>query len=171
MALNANPIVYDVEAKAEMTFLTGTDENHNSIFEDLFLESYGDGDELEDGKDEPLTHEEVFTYVRHINDPEHPLTLEQLRVAQEDLIKVEGSHVDIHFTPTIPHCSMATLIGLCMRVKLLRSLPRKYKVDIHITPGTHAQEEQGTSLTVYLHRRKMKPILTDILFLILNSYS
>lgn len=35
---------------------------------------------------------------------------------------------------------MATLIGLCIRVKLLRSLPDRFKVDINITPGTHASE-------------------------------
>lgn len=80
--------------------------------------------------------------VRKINDPEHPLTLEQLNVAKHELIKVNNdeSHIQIHFTPTIPHCSMATLIGLCIRVKLLRSLPDRFKVDIHITPGTHASE-------------------------------
>jgi len=34
-----------------------------------------------------------------------------------------GQHqptVFIMFMPTFPHCSMATLIGLCLRVKLLR---------------------------------------------------
>ena len=36
---------------------------------------------------------------------------------------------------------MATLIGLCLRVKLLRSLPRRFKVDIEVTPGAHASEE------------------------------
>ena len=34
----------------------------------------------------------------------------------------------VEFTPTIPHCSMATLIGLSIRVKLLRSLPTRFKV-------------------------------------------
>ncbi len=43
-------------------------------------------------------------------------------------------------SPTIPHCSMATLIGLCIRVKLLRSLPRRFKVTVKINPGTHASE-------------------------------
>lgn len=33
------------------------------------------------------------------------------------------------FTPTIPHCSMATLIGLSIKVKLLRSLPQRFKVS------------------------------------------
>jgi metal-sulfur cluster biosynthetic enzyme len=80
--------------------------------------------------------------IRKINDPEHPLTLEQLNVTKHELIKVDNdeSYIQIHFTPTIPHCSMATLIGLCIRVKLLRSLPGRFKVDIHITPGTHASE-------------------------------
>ena len=70
------------------------------------------------------------------------MTLEQLNVAKHELIKVDNqeSYIQIHFTPTIPHCSMATLIGLCIRVKLLRSLPDRFKVDIHITPGTHASE-------------------------------
>ena len=36
--------------------------------------------------------------------------------------------VRILFTPTIPHCSMATLIGLSIRVKLLRALPSRFKV-------------------------------------------
>jgi len=35
---------------------------------------------------------------------------------------------------------MATLIGLCIRVKLLRSLPRRFKVIVRINPGTHASE-------------------------------
>jgi len=36
---------------------------------------------------------------------------------------------------------MATLIGLCIRVKLLETLPARFKVDIMVTPGTHATEE------------------------------
>ncbi len=35
---------------------------------------------------------------------------------------------------------MATLIGLCLRVKLLRSLPPRFKMTININPGTHASE-------------------------------
>ncbi|XP_075017521.1 cytosolic iron-sulfur assembly component 2B isoform X1 [Calonectris borealis] len=50
------------------------------------------------------------------------------------------STVAVEFTPTIPHCSMATLIGLSIKVKLIRSLPERFKLDVHITPGTHASE-------------------------------
>lgn len=81
--------------------------------------------------------------IRGINDPEHPLTLEELHVLEEDLITVDndGNKIDILFTPTIPHCSMATLIGLSIRVKLLRSLPPRFKVNVEVNPGTHASEK------------------------------
>ncbi|OMH85431.1 MIP18 family protein [Zancudomyces culisetae] len=36
--------------------------------------------------------------------------------------------IEVTFTPTVPHCSMATLIGLCIRVCLLRSMVDKFKV-------------------------------------------
>ena len=92
---------------------------------------------------EPWDALEVFDLVRSINDPEHPLTLEQLNVTQLALISVDDAacSISLHFTPTIPHCSMATLIGLCIRVKLIRSLPSRFKVDINITRGMHATEE------------------------------
>ena len=51
-------------------------------------------------------------------------------------------YVDVFFTPTIPHCSMATLIGLCLSVKLLRSLPSKFKLRVAIAPGAHASEDE-----------------------------
>lgn len=52
----------------------------------------------------------------------------------------DQNEISITFTPTIPHCSMATLIGLSIRVKLLRALPPRFKVTVEITPGTHASE-------------------------------
>lgn len=38
------------------------------------------------------------------------------------------------------HCSMATLIGLCVRVQLLRALPPRFKVDVLVSPGAHSSE-------------------------------
>lgn len=35
---------------------------------------------------------------------------------------------------------MATLIGLSIRVKLMRSLPPRFKVSVKINPGTHSSE-------------------------------
>ena len=98
--------------------------------------------------------EEVFEIIRNIQDPEHPNSLESLgvvRLAHVTVVDLKSpsskeeskgklSKVDVRFTPTIPHCSMATLIGLCLRVKLLRSLPSRFKVTVRIEPGTHASE-------------------------------
>lgn len=119
--INANPVVYSVAAEEAVEY-------------DL---SYDNEDERE-----LFTAEEIFHYIRKLNDPEHPLTLEQLNVVNLDHINVDdkGNKVFIQFTPTIPHCSMATLIGLCIRVKLLRSLPSRFKVQIEIYPGSHQSE-------------------------------
>ena len=110
-----------------------------------------------------LTQREVFDIIRNIQDPEHPLALEQLNVVNYAHVQVIDRHplllpldsegqgqeqeqeqnhsiIDIRFTPTIPHCSMATLIGLCIRVKLIRSIPTRFKVNVRINPGTHASE-------------------------------
>ena len=87
--------------------------------------------ELDDDIEDPIDAQEVFDLIRSISDPEHPLTLEQLNVTQFEHIQVDNqsSKILIEFTPTIPHCSMATLIGLCIRVRLLRSLPDRFKVN------------------------------------------
>ena len=98
--------------------------------------------------------EEIFDIIRTIQDPEHPNSLEQLGVVSLDQVKLSlardrkeksnrnQNEITIRFTPTIPHCSMATLIGLCLRVKLHRSLPpTKFKVDVSIEPGTHVSEK------------------------------
>ena len=97
----------------------------------------------EDSIADPIDAREIFDLIRCINDPEHPLTLEQLDVVKIEDVNVqdEKNRVKIAFTPTIPHCSMATIIGLSIRVKLLRSLPARFKVDVTIAPGTHASEE------------------------------
>lgn len=100
------------------------------------------GEEDEDVVD-PIDDREIFDLIRSINDPEHPLSLEELNVVEQVRVNVndQDSTVSVEFTPTIPHCSMATLIGLSIKVKLLRSLPDRFKIDVHITPGTHASED------------------------------
>ncbi len=68
-----------------------------------------------------------------------------ITVYQLDQVEVDDfrNTVRVWFTPTIPHCSMATLIGLCIRVKLMRSLPRRFKAEVQLSPGTHSSEDAG----------------------------
>jgi len=109
-----------------------------------------------------ISQMEIFNIIRSIQDPEHPLTLEQLNVVNIDSVRFtshivyndgmknnrddnaqqeEASVPTIYvaFTPTIPHCSMATLIGLCIKVKLMRSL-NNWNIDVRIKKGTHVSE-------------------------------
>ena len=58
-------------------------------------------------------------------DPELPQTLEELHVIEEEFIKIDKIESDeyiikIEFTPTVPHCSLATLIGKAFDIQLFR---------------------------------------------------
>jgi hypothetical protein len=78
------------------------------------------------------------------------MTLEQLAVVSAPQITVVPSRVIIEFTPTVPHCGMSTLIGLSIRVRLLRALPTRYKVDIRVKPGSHQSEQAGRCSFFYV---------------------
>lgn len=91
---------------------------------------------------------DIYDQIRTIKDPEKPQNLEELDVVVEDLVHVypvAGSSdkfvAHIEFVPTVPHCHLATLIGLCIRTKLERSLvPGSVKLDILVREGTHSTE-------------------------------
>ncbi|XP_028072110.1 protein AE7-like isoform X1 [Camellia sinensis] len=118
--INANPIVYEKKERRART-------------EPGDVDAYAV---------EAIDQLEIFDHLRDIKDPEHPYSLEELKVITEDAIEVDDRHscVRVTFTPTVEHCCMATVIGLCLRVQLMRSLPLHYKVDIRVAPGTHATE-------------------------------
>ncbi len=102
-----------------------------------------------------LTFDRTFTQLQDIRDPEKPETLEELEVVREDLVDVSflspsrpstSSYlVKVGVVPTVPHCSLATLIGLCLRTKLERQLPpARFKVDLYLVEGTHQTEAEIT---------------------------
>mmetsp|Transcript_3579 Transcript_3579/g.7018 ORF Transcript_3579/g.7018 Transcript_3579/m.7018 type:complete len:151 (-) Transcript_3579:123-575(-) len=87
---------------------------------------------------------DVFEAVRHIIDPEFPNTLEELNIIREEHITVDAPArvIRVQFTPTVPHCSMVSQIGLCIRMQLLREMPTNFKIDLMLTPGSHNTEEE-----------------------------
>lgn len=106
-------------------------------------------DDAEDDEYEPIDSQEVFDLISTISDPEHPLSLGQLAVVNLPHITVtdsgnpaEMAEVFVEITPTITHCSLATLIGLGIRVRLERCLPPRYRILIKVRPGTHQSERQ-----------------------------
>ncbi|KAJ1503787.1 MIP18 protein galla-2 [Coelomomyces lativittatus] len=119
--LNANPTIFESDNSSRINRIQNLDETIVDEFD----------------------AQEIFDLIRNINDPEHPLTLEQLNVAQLGLIHVDNIEqtITVKFTPTIPHCSMATLIGLCIRVRLLRCIPPRFKVTVLVSEGSHQSED------------------------------
>ncbi|KAI1090349.1 hypothetical protein F5B19DRAFT_328121 [Rostrohypoxylon terebratum] len=102
---------------------------------------------------EPIDEQEVYDLISTISDPEHPLSLGQLAVVNLPDIHISPSpsvdadpntltQVLVKITPTITHCSLATVIGLGVRVRLEQALPPNYRVDVVIKEGTHSQDDQ-----------------------------
>ena len=118
-------------------------ENENPTLHSVLGSRDASDADWDDSITDPFDVREIFDLIRDINDPEHPLTLEQLNVVTEEQIMVDDSRskVEVEFTPTIPHCSMATLIGLAIRVKLLRSQPDRFKVDLRWIQEARAAEQ------------------------------
>jgi len=92
---------------------------------------------------------DIYDQIRTIRDPEKPENLEELSVVLEELVHVYplggGANnkfiANIEFVPTVPHCHLATLIGLCIRTKLERTLvPGQIKLEIVVKEGTHNTE-------------------------------
>lgn len=109
-------------------------------------------DEDSDGDDSDVEHideQEIYDLISTISDPEHPLSLGELAVVNLPHIKVTDnqdrsamSHVLVEITPTITHCSLATVIGLGIRVRLEQALPPRFRLDVRIREGTHSTADQ-----------------------------
>jgi metal-sulfur cluster biosynthetic enzyme len=112
------------------------------------------------GHPEPLhvaRYEDIFygqdltitDLISSISDPEHPLSLGSLAVVNLPDIHIQPptspyssiSTVLVEITPTITHCSLATVIGLGVRVRLEQALPPRFRLDVRIKKGTHSTDE------------------------------
>ncbi|KKY17341.1 putative cytoplasmic protein required for cell [Phaeomoniella chlamydospora] len=101
---------------------------------------------------EPIDTQEIYDLISTISDPEHPLSLGSLAVVNLPDISIKPilpnrpsstlQTVTVLITPTITHCSLATVIGLGVRVRLEQSLPPRYRVDVKIKEGTHSTAEE-----------------------------
>jgi metal-sulfur cluster biosynthetic enzyme len=83
--------------------------------------------------------------ISQISDPEHPLSLGSLAVVNLPDIHMSQPNpksqiraVLVELTPTVNHCSLATVIGLGVRVRLEQSLNPRYRVEVRIKEGTHS---------------------------------
>jgi metal-sulfur cluster biosynthetic enzyme len=105
-----------------------------------------------DAEEEPIDEQEIYDLVATMSDPEHPITLGSLAVVSLPDISIKPTMpnrpdsnlqtVTVLVTPTIQHCSLATVIGLGVRVRLEESLPARFRVDVRIKEGTHSTAEE-----------------------------
>lgn len=103
----------------------------------------------------------VLGLIRDIHDPEHPHTIEELGVVFKHGVRVHKSeqheYVDVEFKPTVPHCTLATLIGLCIRTKVITTIPnikvptatRRHALAWRERHDTHTQETH-THIHLYM---------------------
>jgi len=104
----------------------------------------------DDEEGEEIDEQEIFDLLSTISDPEHPVTLGSLAVVSLPDISIRPlvagpsplRVVTVLVTPTISHCSLATVIGLGIRVRLEESLPPRFRVDVRIKQGTHSTADE-----------------------------
>ncbi|KAK1781272.1 FAM96B, variant [Copromyces sp. CBS 386.78] len=110
-------------------------------------------DDLTLATEEPIDEQEIYDLLSTISDPEHPVTLGQIAVVRLDDIHLSASpaerldpntltNVEVDLTPTVNHCSLATVIGLAVRVRLENALPPNYRIIVRMKDGSHAQDDQ-----------------------------
>ncbi|KAI5180453.1 hypothetical protein NEOKW01_0757 [Nematocida sp. AWRm80] len=84
----------------------------------------------------------IYEMIRGIKDPEYDCTLEDLKVVDSASVEISNERITVYITPTIPHCSMVSIIGLSILYKITRSIDSKYIVRAVIREGTHVLEEK-----------------------------
>jgi len=157
---NANPTILnpsDLPTRRNET-TTSKKSNSSSLFAGL-LPAGSSADEGyasaspnssdDDDEAEAIDEQEVYDLISTISDPEHPLSLGSLAVVNLADIKITPPRSDkskistvlVLVTPTITHCSLATVIGLGVRVRLEQALPPRFRVDVRIKEGTHSTDE------------------------------
>ncbi len=163
---NANPIILnpsDLPTRRRRAASNQSTQNGPAIFsypspaysDDPFspaTSSKAESDSDNDSMVEPIDEQEIYDLISTISDPEHPLSLGSLAVVSLPDISIKPTipsrpqstlrTVTVLVTPTITHCSLATVIGLGVRVRLEQSLPARFRVDVKIKEGTHSTAEE-----------------------------
>lgn len=96
---NANPVVKATSSTVKRFDIFADDDWSDYSDEARIASDEDDVDAIED-----IDAQEVYDLIKNINDPEHPLTLEQLSVVNCDHITVKHGprpSILIEFTPTV----------------------------------------------------------------------
>ena len=121
--------------------------------EDLFNtgDSASSSDDDEENAREEIDEQEVYDLISPITDPEHPLSLGSLGVVNLADISIVPpssprsriSSVRVLLTPTTSACSLTTVIGLGVKVRLVNALPPRFRIDVRIKEGTSSSAAEA----------------------------
>lgn len=161
---NANPLVLnpsDLPTRKRTKNAESDEQRGQGIFNypapattvDAFYRSVSPtSDSDADSDREEIDEQEIYDLIATMSDPEHPITLGSLAVVSLPDIAIKPTMpnrpssslrtVTVLITPTIQHCSLATVIGLGVRVRLEESLPARFRVDVRIKEGTHSTADE-----------------------------
>ncbi|RDL33169.1 FAM96B-like protein [Venustampulla echinocandica] len=125
--------------------------NPSYAIDPFYMSDFSDTD-TDDSTLEPIDEQEIYDLIAPIQDPEHPLSLASLGVVKLEDVHLTSppdlttatalSRVLVELTPTVTHCSLATVIGLGVRVRLEQALPPSYRVEVKIKKDTHSQADE-----------------------------
>jgi len=86
-----------------------------------------------------LDKRQVLKALEKVYDPEHPISVLDLKIVTNDDIEILPNGVRVEFSPTTPFCPMGGAIGVVIKYALEKDLG--IPVDVRVKPGTHVQEK------------------------------
>lgn len=161
---NANPTILNPDDLPRRRRSTPSTETKRGIFDALAPaypsladpavsspEVLSDLSDDDDNTREEIDEQEVYDLISSITDPEHPLTLGSLGVVNLEDIQIfppssprsRISSVQVLITPTTSACSLTTVIGLGVKVRLVNALPPRFRVDVRIKEGTSSSADEA----------------------------
>ncbi|PPJ60994.1 hypothetical protein CBER1_01992 [Cercospora berteroae] len=137
--------IFDALVPQYPSFLDAADARDAEVLSDVSDPASSD-DEREE-----IDEQEVYDLISTITDPEHPLSLGSLGVVNLEDIKIipptsprsRISSVQVLITPTTSACSLTTVIGLGVKVRLMNALPPRFRVDVRIKEGTSSSADEA----------------------------
>jgi len=123
-------------------------------------------------EDSDALRSDIYSIIRRIHDPEHPHTLEQLRVVSLSGIHIGETDrsVGITLIPTVPHCSLTLTIGLAVRVaveeqydrlKLTLTVPNdKHNAAAETTRQLNDKERCAAAMEIDALRQTVRRLIT-----------
>ena len=86
-----------------------------------------------------MDKETILKRFQTVYDPEHPVSILDLKIVTAEDISVEDKAISVTFTPTTPFCPMGAVIGVVIK-KVLQDMAPEAAVTVKVKEGSHVRE-------------------------------